>query len=58
MAMTDATEVLAREDPDHLFRAVSRFDPRLKSHNRPVEHVQEEVLPPDTPKDQFITKKR
>jgi hypothetical protein len=54
---SDPSEFIGRKKPVTRYKPASKFDRRLKSHNRPV-NVQESVLPPDSPENEFITKPR
>lgn len=54
---SDPSEFIGRKRPGTRYNVASKFDRRLKSHNRPVK-VQEAVLPPDSPVNEFITKPR
>ena len=56
MPIKDPTVFLGRKNPDAKYSPVSKFDARLRSHNRSVEKMRDEVRPPDTPRDQFTTK--
>lgn len=55
--MADHSEFVGRKRPETLYSPVSKFDKRLKTHNRPVA-VQPSVLPPDSPTQEFITRPR
>ena len=54
---SDPTEFIGRKHPNSRYKPVSKFDRRIKSLNRPTP-VQEEMLPPDSPTNEFITKQR
>jgi len=53
----DYTEFVGRKRPTIRYNGVSKFDRRLKSLNRPVP-VEETALPPDSPANEFISKRR
>jgi len=54
---SDHTEFVGRVRPHTRYTPASKFDRRIKSLNRPVP-VEELALPPDTPLDEFISKRR
>ena len=54
---SDHTEFIGRSRPNTRYTPASKFDRRVKSLNRPVP-VNESSLEPDTPQDEFISKRR
>ena len=54
---SDHTEFVGRKRPNTRYNKVGGFDRRLKSLNRPLP-TEERALPPDTPTEEFISKRR
>ena len=53
----DHTEFVGRSRPETRYNVKGKFDRRLKSLNRPVP-TEEKALSPDTPVDEFISRRR
>ena len=57
MAKTqDNSQALGRKDCNRVFKPVSNFSRRLRSHDRPVPSEQESCDDGETPENEFITK--
>ena len=56
--MADAREFLGRITPNMRFDARVRMVPRLWSQQRPPEAYRQQVLPEDSPENEFITRER